>query len=704
MNQIQKYKIEDESFENEFSENCHPEIQSEYPLSEPMVNQKNINPIPTNQSNDQILKISNSQYNSNQVNQGTMNSINMNLKENLNEPNEVNFTNMEINDDSITQNTLNENQNFHHVQVIDEDVENFKRRLDILVKNFRTDTLKDFMAIKRNLLLEQKSVIDSEKQKNDALLSAKGDLIEHLKDDLTKTQHYLNSQIAIKEKFVDIRYKQKYNEYITNLKKGAFYGVLKKYYDKKKRNKNKINGMRNQHMKALKNVIFQALKQNWKDMKIYKIVSTKENECNNKLNEMAQYYGKEISDLRNKLQEANLIIQKTNESKKALQENLKKVLLRGVTCMNLEAMNVLEKGEGANMFSNMMNLMENNISNMSNQNNINMIGNTDMGNISNISNSPMMMNNNMLVNNNMNSNPMMMNTNIPSSNSPLSNIPNSNTSNNTNTKQIVQPKIIEVSQSFQPTVFESNSNINPTAKDANWINASSVPSNTKNKILFNKNYQPNTMNVRNIINQEGKEEEYNMEINDTERDNEIEEQIDERPYENNLMPMIPISKDIQPINYIQQKEESSSYYEEMQKNLMNIKNEFNVIKQNSIMDDSINNSEYSGRDNFIIQGNQPVISYGNIESNFNKGSKNTSINNNETASKTNMSNGINGTGINNSNNTNSNTTGNSALKNNKKVIPKKNISKPTGMTKTPSKGNLNTKKGNVGIGGNKGKK
>ena len=37
------------------------------------------------------------------------------------------------------------------------------------------------MAIKRNLLIEQKTCIENEKQKCEALLISKGDLIEHLK-------------------------------------------------------------------------------------------------------------------------------------------------------------------------------------------------------------------------------------------------------------------------------------------------------------------------------------------------------------------------------------------------------------------------------------------------------------------------------------------------------------------------------------------
>jgi hypothetical protein len=77
-------------------------------------------------------------------------------------------------------------------------------------------------------------------------------------------------------------------------------------------------------------------------MKTHKIISAKEKEFQDKLNEMSQYYGKEINDLRQKLNEANQTVERFRESKNSLQDNLKKALMRGVVAMNLEAMNVLD--------------------------------------------------------------------------------------------------------------------------------------------------------------------------------------------------------------------------------------------------------------------------------------------------------------------------------------------------------------------------
>lgn len=83
--------------------------------------------------------------------------------------------------------SVDENQSeasSHHPQMIDEDVETFTQKLDTLILTFRTGSLKEFMKIKRNVLTEQSNKIDSEKNRCSALLSAKQDELEKLKDEL----------------------------------------------------------------------------------------------------------------------------------------------------------------------------------------------------------------------------------------------------------------------------------------------------------------------------------------------------------------------------------------------------------------------------------------------------------------------------------------------------------------------------------------
>ena len=51
----------------------------------------------------------------------------------------------------------------HHPQIIDEDTERFRLRLDELVNKFKFETLTEFMSAKRHLLDEQNTVVTQEK-------------------------------------------------------------------------------------------------------------------------------------------------------------------------------------------------------------------------------------------------------------------------------------------------------------------------------------------------------------------------------------------------------------------------------------------------------------------------------------------------------------------------------------------------------------
>ena len=216
MEHLKKYKIEDESFDDQINNNTNNNLEFENNIQNNNSLQNNINENSSYQNNN--FNFNTSQIKSN-INNNNLN--NSNFTDDL-------LQNSEINSNKNKNENNENNNNFHHVQIIDEDVENFKRRLDILIRNFRTDTLKDFMSIKRNLLTEQKNVIENEKQKCDALISSKSDLIEHLKDDLALTQKNLNSQIIIKENVVNVIFNQKKKQIFKSFKKFGIQSSFKK--------------------------------------------------------------------------------------------------------------------------------------------------------------------------------------------------------------------------------------------------------------------------------------------------------------------------------------------------------------------------------------------------------------------------------------------------------------------------------------------
>ena len=717
MEHIQKYKIEDESLDDQpdnyiYSQNSYsnniqtknaikftndsqpksikvsqPKIQiSDLKINSNnknvLINQGNKQNNPTNNKNKNSQKINNINNNKN-----LFNNQNQNIKT---ENSDINFENSEIHPDIANtnfqniQNTeknleeidltnpinnTNENENeneninlndvnnenyndndndnaYHHVQIIDEDVENFKRRLDIMVKNFRTDTLKDFMAIKRNLLIEQKTCIENEKQKCEALLSSKGDLIEHLKDDLAKAQKSLNNQIIIKEKLVEILFKKNHDKILKKQKSLAFHGVLMKYHNKKKIKKDKIKLCRKKYWDSYKIKFFKNLKQNWKDMKIYKIVSVKEKACDDKLNEMAQYYGKEINDLRNKLNEANLIIDKSNQAKAQIQENLKKVLMRGVMAMNMEAMNVLDKD-------------------VIQKNDISAIADNIMNNVSNADGCFTTVNQGINNNNESNDN----NININKTNSV-----NIKVGVNEDNKNLIAT-VIPANQSFQPNVINNNNNnsnnnnnnillnnTNPINKDSYWLNAPSVPMDIQKNIIttenkFNREAMIMSLNNNNNLNNNilnNIETDQNNQYNE----NNFDDELNSRTY--NLSPMNPIDTKYINSNHSLNNPNAkipvynnNSYYDEMQQNMLGIKSEYSMIKQNqsSMVDEDSINSYGIGKNmiNNVNYTNNNKNMYNNINT-----TNNTSKNNN-----------------NRSNSKKGNNTGNN-VNNNKKVTGKNN--------------------------------
>lgn len=112
-------------------------------------------------------------------------------------------------------------------------------------------------------------------------------------------------------------------------------------------------------MKNLKDRGFKLLERNRIENKTFNTILAKENEFKNKLNEMGQFYGKEISDLKAKLAEANNSIEKYKENKIYLQDNLKRALMRGVVAMNLEAMNILDPEIDKNSNNTVFNMANN---------------------------------------------------------------------------------------------------------------------------------------------------------------------------------------------------------------------------------------------------------------------------------------------------------------------------------------------------------
>lgn len=470
------------------------------------------------------------------------NHNNNNLDASLNLPSSISISN---------NNNYNEvkDKKYHHVQIIDEDVENFKRRLDIMVKNFRADSLNDFMSIKRNLLSEQKTVIENEKQKFESILSTKTNQIENLKEALSQTKQQLLQEAEMKERLSLQIFKIKNSKKQNYKKKEAFEVIKSNFLFTRKSNK-LINTIRTNIVEYnLKRKLFKLFVKDFNETKTKRIICEKEDAMNLQIKDISVKYNKEINDLRIKLNEANITIGKYRDQRNAIQENLKKTLMRGVVAMNFEAMNILDadgelinvgvgnEGNVSTINNNTGNIPSNNNNNNINNNSISLSTSQihNMRNISSaISGNPMNLNYN-TNNNTEDINNSYYNTGRFINNNNINNINNAKlTNNNTNSynnvdnstnlsinknltntinknSNIIQPNNNNIDTSFNTNTSVINNKDNnknnitnitnssyiveqlenkAVSKDSNWVNACSVPTQMKNNMIIKENEGP----------------------------------------------------------------------------------------------------------------------------------------------------------------------------------------------------------------------
>lgn len=246
-------------------------------------------------------------------------------------------------EESVPQVRLKKDE-FHYPQVIDQDVENFTTRLDTLIGQFRNESLKEFLAVKRSILHEQITTIDTEKKRCNALLSTKQDELEHLKEELEGLHKSNFKNESQKEALAlvvgTLKAKKAANFLLTQS-----YLAWRDFHRKSQHKKITRNLMSRMHRRAIFNYTFLPWKQNWKIFHQAKLQKNFIERLEHEKSEISMHFNKEIEMLRTRLVEADRRITSEEEEKVAIQENLKKAFMRGVCAMNFEAMSILNPGQ-----------------------------------------------------------------------------------------------------------------------------------------------------------------------------------------------------------------------------------------------------------------------------------------------------------------------------------------------------------------------
>lgn len=112
-----------------------------------------------------------------------------------------------------------------------------------------------------------------------------------------------------------------------------------------KHNKLVLDHKMRQFKDNLKRKAFLGWEKQYKEWKIVKNREDFDRSVKLELQHICAQYNKEIETLRDKLQEANAIVENEHRTKAMMQENLKKVFMRGVCALNFEAMNLLNPSD-----------------------------------------------------------------------------------------------------------------------------------------------------------------------------------------------------------------------------------------------------------------------------------------------------------------------------------------------------------------------
>lgn len=243
---------------------------------------------------------------------------------------------------------IQHNGGYHHPQLIDEDVETFKTKLEATIMNFKNEAMKDFMGIKRNILQEQSSTIGNERNKYNALLSSKQNEIENLKEQLAAAN---NLNQGLQNKCLSLAESAGEFKQLTKLRVVEYkaFLALKSYAGFKKHSKLVLEAKRRERQLKMKRMVFQGWGKHWKQWKINKNKEDFEFKLKDEMSIISAQYSKEIDTLRKQLNESRDAVEAYERTKIMMQENLKKAFMKGVCAMNMEAMTILNPNEQMNI-------------------------------------------------------------------------------------------------------------------------------------------------------------------------------------------------------------------------------------------------------------------------------------------------------------------------------------------------------------------
>lgn len=230
-------------------------------------------------------------------------------------------------------------------QVIDEDTQHFRNRLEHLLNTFKTDAVGEFMSMKQSMLDYQKQSVKSDTQKYLTMYEEKHQELLQTKEKLLTASQTAEKKTAQVELLSDHIAKLNNRIQVTKHLSRPF-SILYQNMQEEKMEKFKNRQAEIFDQKRLKKKGLLGWLSVYKEIKSEKQKEEAEQRIENEVSEIVGRFQKEMDLLKERLAEANRKNEQYESNKVMIQQNLKKAFLRGVCAMNMEAMGVLGQSEG----------------------------------------------------------------------------------------------------------------------------------------------------------------------------------------------------------------------------------------------------------------------------------------------------------------------------------------------------------------------
>ncbi|CAD8197894.1 unnamed protein product [Paramecium pentaurelia] len=228
----------------------------------------------------------------------------------------------------------------HAPQIIDEDTEQFKIRLEHILNVFKTEATSEFMTMKRSMLEDQKQTIKQDTEKYLQMYELKNNELQQTKEQLAEQMRICNQITERSEKIAQYCGKMKNTKRRLYILSNVL-NSLKQYTKQSIKKKNNQKKGTKHYKQYLQRWIFNLWKKQFN-------IQIRINQCEklklshqNDVDLLMAKFQKEQQLLEQKLQEATFQLDEANKIKLSMQENLKRAFMRGVCALNFEAMNVL---------------------------------------------------------------------------------------------------------------------------------------------------------------------------------------------------------------------------------------------------------------------------------------------------------------------------------------------------------------------------